>query len=177
MPDEKVVESSARYFKHPGWKLLAIFFQYVLGPAATAAVTAYGLYAVEISKQVRSDVNDEIDRREDAELIVARATSVAPVQTESAAAAGDPARRPLPMVRGLSVSPDKVEDLVDRLRESPAPTTDSDEVSLQPQWQGDIPQELQDEWRRIRADNPDIDQLRRAANRVQEQTQVQMQTD
>lgn len=178
MTDEKVVESSAKYFKHPGWKLLAVFFQYVLGPALTAAITAYGLYVVEISKQVRSDVNDEIDRREDAELIVVRASAVAPVQTGFAAGAGTPARRPAPVVHGVRISPDKVEDLVDRMKlnPAPAPSTD-DEPDVQPQEQGEIPQELRDEWQKIRRDKPDIEQLRRAAGRIQEQTQIQMQTD
>ena len=57
MPEqEPPQEAAAKYFKHPGWKLAAVFLQYVLGPCLVAAVTSVTMYFMQIRNQVKDDV-------------------------------------------------------------------------------------------------------------------------
>ena len=188
MSDEKN-ESAAKYFKSPKWKLLAVFLQYVLGPCLTAAITSYATYATTLKPQMQDDVNDEIDKREDAETAILRtvaAAAIAAIRTDVAPVGSRtvPARRPLlrlpplPVVRGIPILPAKVDDLIGRMTTVPNMIVSSDDgdPQEQDQWQGDVPAELEAEWRKLRDDEPDFESLRRAAGRVQEQAQVQMQT-
>jgi hypothetical protein len=64
MPERETQESAAKYFRHPGWKLLAVFMQYVVGPGVVAIITSYGIYLTNIQSQVKDDVRRVMDVRE-----------------------------------------------------------------------------------------------------------------
>jgi hypothetical protein len=88
MPEQETRESAAKYFKHPGWKLLAVFMQYVVGPATVAIITSYGIYLTNIQGQVKDDVRRAMDVRE---VVSDYVDDVAPTVSETPAAKPAPA--------------------------------------------------------------------------------------
>lgn len=171
MSDEQPAaqESAAKYFRHPGWRLAAVFLQYVVGPAVVAIITTLGLYYTQIRAKVKEDVRHEVDRREDTETAVRSylgITNIAAVTTVTVTQ---------PMTLFPLMNPEPIEVRTEIM----PPVCDHkklDELDEQLQVQS-IPGELTDAWAKMRSEPLELNEVRHALERVQQQQQQQQQED